>query len=107
MSCAELRSDIGKSMLKNLLSSFHLEFICGVSADVAHVSITSFSATNLFDPHLHKRFGLSFKGLTGSCASSANKASPQFLQYQTGKGMPKYFCLEISQSHCNPFIQSS
>src|SRR3989338_11045432 len=79
----------------------------GVKEEVAQVSKTSFSGINSLLPQLHLLLGLSTKGSTGSCFSSAIVISLHFLQYQTGIGTPKCLCLEIFQSHLNPRIQFS
>src|SRR3989338_11428029 len=79
----------------------------GVRDDVVHVSNTSFSPINSFEPHLHFLSGLSTRGSAGSCFSSATVISLHFLQYQTGIGTPKWRCLEMFQSHFNPLIQFS
>ena len=109
MSCACGLRDIGNSFF--LISGFLTRSvaICGVSDDVAHVSITSASGTN--SPHPHFRHfaigGLSFKGSTGKSFSSASTISSHFLQYHRGKGTPKNLCREIIQSHCRPLTQCS
>src|SRR3989338_1835664 len=79
----------------------------GVKEEVAHVSKTSFSGSKSPEPHLHLLFGLSTKGSTGSCFSSATIISEHFLQYHAGIGTPKFRCLEIFQSHFRPSIQFS
>src|SRR3989338_692744 len=79
----------------------------GVNEEVAQVSRTSFSPMKSNEPHLHLCKGLSTRGSTGSCFSSATVGSPHFLQYHTGIGMPKCLCLEMFQSHFRPLIQFS
>src|SRR3989338_1005929 len=95
MSCACGLKDIGSNFLKTGLSLNNSTAMSGVREEVAHVSKTSFSGSNSLEPHLHFLFGLSAKGSTGSCFSSATIISEHFLQYHAGIGTPKCLCLEI------------
>src|SRR3989344_3236170 len=79
----------------------------GVKEDVAQVSKTSFSGSKSEKLHLHFDNGLSTRGSTGSCVSSAIIISLHFLQCHAGIGTPKCLCLEIFQSHFKPSIQFS
>ena len=92
---------IGFRISSKFSFSPYLILMSGVTDDVAQVSITSVSGTNSLHPHFghFEIFGLSTKGFTGKSSTFAKIGSPQSLQYQTGKGTPKYLCLEIHQSH--------
>src|SRR3989338_1579871 len=107
MSCACGLKLIGCRFLCSFLSLKSSIAMSGVKEEVAQVSKTSFSPTNSFEPHLHFFSGLSTRGSTGSCFSSATIISLHFLQYQTGIGMPKCLCLEMFQFHFKPLIQFS
>src|SRR3989338_8393754 len=107
MSRACGRKLIGCNDFCSFLSSNNSSAMSGVNDDVAHVSSTSFSPINSFEPHLHLCNGLSTKGSTGNCFSSATAVSLHFLQYQTGIGIPKCLCLDMFQSHFSPLIQFS
>src|SRR3989339_1852806 len=107
MSCACGLKLIGRSFFCSFLSLNNSIAMSGVNDDVAQVSNTSFSPINSFEPHLHLCKGLSTNGSTGNCFSSATIISLQFLQYQTGIGIPKCLCLEMFQSHFSPLIQFS
>src|SRR3989338_11492419 len=107
MSRACGRKLIGCNDFCSFLSSNNSSAMSGVNDDVAHVSSTSFSPINSFEPHLHLCNGLSTKGSTGSCFSSATTILLHFLQYQTGIGIPKCLCLDMFQSHFRPLIQFS
>src|SRR3989338_3959756 len=107
MSCACGLNDIGSNFLKTGLPSNNSAAMSGVREDVAQVSKTSFSGSNSEEPHLHLVFGLSTKGSTGSCFSSAIAISLHLLQYHAGIGTPKCLCLEMFQSHFRPSIQFS
>src|SRR3989338_8730538 len=98
---------IGWSFFRPFSSSNNSIAISGVSEEVAQVSKTSFSPINSFEPHLHLCNGLSTKGSTGICFSSATIISLHFLQYHTGIGIPKCLCLDMFQSHFKPRIQFS
>src|SRR3989338_8063762 len=107
MSCACGLKLIGKSFLNILLLLNNSAAMSGVKEEVAQVSKTSFSGSNSLKPHLHFDNGLSTRGATGSCFSSAITISLHFLQYHAGIGTPKCLCLEIFQSHFKPSIQFS
>src|SRR3989338_8413479 len=107
MSCACGLKLIGLSFFEISFFENNSIAMSGVSEEVAHVSRTSFSGSNSSEPHLHLCSGLSTRGSTGSCFSSAKLASLHFLQYQTGIGIPKCLCLEMFQSHFSPKIQFS
>src|SRR3989344_3785537 len=81
--------------------------ICGLTEDVAQVSITSFSGSNSAEPQSHFFFGLSFKGSTGKSFTSARIMLLHCLQYHKGKGTPKNLCLLMHQSHCRFSTQCS
>ena len=51
MSCACGRSVIGSGVRRSTPFSPQYALICGVSDDVAHVSITSFSGVQAVPPH--------------------------------------------------------
>ncbi len=70
-----------------------------VTEEVAQVSITASSGVHSLHPQAQARGGWLSRGFTGSWLSSANRGLWQALQYHTGKGTPKYLCLEIHQSH--------
>src|SRR3989338_9222744 len=90
-----------------VLSFAQLSIICGVTLEVAQVSITSISPSNSVDPHLHFPLGFIDNGSIGRSFSSATIILEHFLQLHTGKGTPKCLCLDMHQSHCNPSIQCS
>jgi hypothetical protein len=58
--------------------------------EVAQVSKTAFSGMNSLQLQSQFPVNLVSRGLIGSCSLFAKKGFPQDLQYQTGKGMPKY-----------------
>ena len=62
--------------------------ICGLTDDVAQVSMTSLSGRSSAFPHIHGRGGASVSGSTGSCASSAKIVAPQASQCHSGNGTP-------------------
>src|SRR3989344_5503184 len=108
MSCACGLRFMGSSFLYTGLSMKSLAASFGVRELVAEVSITSVSAVNSSEWHLGHGFpGSSSIGSTGSFSVSASIGSSHFLQYHTGKGMPKYLCLDMLQSHCSPLAQLS
>ena len=107
---------MGKTRANRSGSSIQPPAICGVSDDVAHVSITSGSPTK---PPGWPRWsavkpgGTSDDGSMGSVDSSGTigwswSISPSTpSRYQTGKGTPKKRCREISQSPLRPPTQFS
>ena len=99
MSCAFGRRLIGVISSLKAFSSYQSRLISGVTDEVAQVSMISFSGINSVHPQEHGFLGVSFNGFTGRSSISGKFTAPHFLQYQTGKGTPKYRCLDIHQSH--------
>ena len=93
--------------INDLSRPYDARLISGVRAEVAQVSMTSFSASYSLLPQWHFFGGLSLSGSTGNCLLSAMIISPHCLQYQRGNGVPKYRCLLMHQSHCSPSTQCS
>ena len=85
------------SRLRSSLSP-NLALIKGVTEEVAQVSKTAVSGRNSLTAA-----AAFFPAVLpwGSPAADPLRQIPvlQFLQYHTGKGTPKYRCLEIHQSH--------
>ena len=116
ISCACVFRSIGKVSANSSGSRSHPHTICGVSEEVAQVSITSGSATKppgrRADPRCSRR-GTSLLGSIGSRSSAGTigcawSGSPSASSgYQTGNGTPKNRCREISQSPLRPFTQLS
>src|SRR6266705_1218789 len=73
-----------------------------------HVSSTSVSPLTSRLPHLEHFScgGLSLRGSTGRLFSSGKTVASQFVQYQTGIGVAKILCLEITQSQSRDSAQS-
>jgi len=89
---------MGKTRRKSGSSDRRRPTICGVSDDVAQVSITSVSARKVVLPQAQGRAGGRSAGSTGSSASSATAISPHSSQYHSGKGTPKARWREMHQS---------
>ncbi len=116
ISCACGRRSIGNTRANRSSSLPQPAAICGVSDEVAQVSITSGSAAK---PPGTPRWasvkpgGVSLDGSTGSVASSGTigwscRGRPSGPSgYQTGNGTPKKRCRLISQSPVSPSTQFS
>ena len=116
ISCDCARRFIGNTRANRSSSVPQRAVISGVSDDVAHVSITSGSATN---PPGAPRWDSAYPGAasdagsTGSADSSGTigdeyTGDPEASTgYQTGNGTPKNRCREISQSPASPDTQFS
>ncbi len=116
MSWACGRSSIGKTSSYSSGSSPARAAICGVSDDVAHVSITSGSpAKPPGCPRCSGSYpgGTSVEGSTGSCPGSAaigrSWMTPPCSSsgYQSGNGTPKNRWRLTAQSPLRPLTQSS
>ena len=117
ISCDCGRRSIGNTRANRSGSVPQRAAICGVSEEVAHVSITSGSAMN---PPATPRRDSSYPG-AGSAAGSTGSASSDngtigdeytgepaaSSGYHTGNGTPKNRCREISQSPARPSTQFS
>src|SRR6266496_1281185 len=73
-----------------------------------HVSSTSVSPRSSRLPHLghFSSGGLSLRGSTGRLFSSGMIVDSHLVQYQTGMGVAKILCLEITQSQSRDSAQS-
>src|SRR6267143_588668 len=73
-----------------------------------HVSRTSVSPRSSRLPQLghFSSGGLSLRGSTGRLFSSGMIVDSHFVQYQTGIGVAKILCLEITQSQSRDSAQS-
>src|SRR5206468_4383714 len=74
-----------------------------------HVSSTSVSPRSSRLPHLEhfSSGGLSLRGSTGKLSASGMMVDSHFVQYQTGIGVAKILCLEITQSQSRDSAQST
>ena len=115
MSCAWGRRSIGKTRANRSGSSSHPPAICGVSDDVAQVSMTSGSPTNPpGSPRWSAAYpsGTSVDGSTGSRSSDgkigvSKSISPSASTgYQTGRGTPKKRWRLMFQSPVRPSTQA-
>jgi hypothetical protein len=89
ISCAWGRSDIGSGARGAVPPSPKRALICGVSDEVAHVSITSRSGSKSVPPHdAHAVAGPRVVGSTGRSSSRATVGAPHALQCQSGNGTP-------------------
>ena len=89
---------MGKTRPKSAPSDRRRPTICGVSEEVAQVSITSVSGWKAVLPQAQGRRGWRSAGSTGSSSSSARAISPHASQYHNGKGTPKARWREMHQS---------
>src|SRR3989344_5170656 len=96
MSCACMRSVMGKRLLNCLLFA-QLRTICGVSELVAQVSMTSCSPWYV-PPQEHVFCGgCVVVGSIGRSFLLASCMFPQCSHFQRGKGTPKWRCLLMHQ----------
>ncbi len=112
MSWPWLRSEYGNTSSKSSGSRSQPPAICGVSDEVAQVSMMSTSPTNLVPRSASvKPGGTSDDGSTGSESSVGTITAPLLpwasSSYQTGMGTPKKRWREMSQSPVSPPTQFS